>query len=288
MQEIYFQEGKPPIYTCRECLKTHDVHSEITHLHQDVELVSVLSGNLRCQTGASEFELKKGDICFINRKQIHALRPLENDRSRHRVLVIGTKLLTQIPAVYEKYIRDLIEDVRFSHMRFRGRNSHAGEINALMDRIEVLTKEESSGYELELLSILYRILWLLHEAYIGEGKMDPVDGNLITVEKMTEYIYENYGEPLTLDDIAKAGNVSRSQCSKLFKEYTKMSPVALLNHHRLEKSCDFLRSTSKSVAEIAAECGYSDQSYFSRAFQKQYGTTPLEYRKAGLSGLKAG
>ncbi|MBQ7246396.1 MAG: helix-turn-helix transcriptional regulator, partial [Firmicutes bacterium] len=45
---------------------------------------------------------------------------------------------------------------------------------------------------------------------------------------------------------------------------------------------------SKSVAEIAAECGYSDQSYFSRAFQKQYGTTPLEYRKAGLSGLKAG
>ena len=49
-----------------------------------------------------------------------------------------------------------------------------------------------------------------------------------------------------------------------------------------------LRRTGSSVAEIAQNCGFSDQSYFSRLFQRQFGCTPLSYRKSGRKGAERG
>jgi AraC-like DNA-binding protein len=96
---------------------------------------------------------------------------------------------------------------------------------------------------------------------------------------MVDYIYSHYSENITLDDIAASGNISRSQCAKLFNRYTSLSPINFLNKHRLEISRELLRTTYLPIGEIALSCGFSDQSYFNRLFVKQYGITPFAYRK---------
>ena len=48
---------------------------------------------------------------------------------------------------------------------------------------------------------------------------------------------------------------------------------------RLENGCRLLRGTSLSIGEIAFSCGYGDQNYFTRAFCRTYGMTPMQYRK---------
>lgn len=286
MESIQYEPGRLPVYTCRECLHTHQVHSEIAHVHKDIELISVLKGSVQCQTGGSVFELHTGDVCFINRGQLHALYEKPSQVDSHRVLVIGTALLTQIPGIYEKYIQGFLEDIRFSHVRFEGKDSPAAQISAAMDRIDALQEEKSDGYELEILSQLYGIISYLYQAYTQGPSLPVPDGNALIQQKMTEYIYGHYNEVLSLDDIAAAGHVSRSQCSRLFKQYTRLTPIQFLNKHRLEMSCEKLRRTSASVAEIAMACGIGDQSYFNRLFHRAYGVTPLEYRKTDRA-LKA-
>ena len=98
---------------------------------------------------------------------------------------------------------------------------------------------------------------------------------------MAEYIHNHYDEAISLDDIALAGNVSRSQASKLFNQYAKLSPISYLNTYRLELSRDLLRNSDDAISVIALKCGFSEQSYYNRLFLREYGCTPLEYRKLG-------
>ena len=60
-----------PIYVGNECIKDHIFHNGQSHAHNEIELICVKKGNLKCNTGNDIFSLQKGDICFINQKQLH-------------------------------------------------------------------------------------------------------------------------------------------------------------------------------------------------------------------------
>ena len=66
---------------------------------------------------------------------------------------------------------------------------------------------------------------------------------------------------------------------KLFKELTGMSFTSYLVHYRLELAAKQLLETDQKVIEIAANCGFHNFSYFTRAFVQKYHITPGKYRK---------
>jgi AraC-like DNA-binding protein len=64
----------------------------------------------------------------------------------------------------------------------------------------------------------------------------------------------------------------------LLKERTGRSFTDLMRQCRVDLACDLLRSTEKPLAEVAAACGFCDQSYFTRVFQDVKGFTPKQFR----------
>ena len=121
----------------------------------------------------------------------------------------------------------------------------------------------------------------LYQIYIGQDEV-PVSytSDISLQRRMNTYIYEHYQEKITLDDIAGAAGVSRSKCAGLFRKYTQKTPVNFLNSYRLEMAARMLTSTDEPVSYIANACGIGEQSYFNRLFMKEFGCTPLEWRKA--------
>ncbi len=284
MDTVFYDNPELPIYIKTESVRERSTHSEISHYHDSIELILINNGRVLCQTDADAFELHSGDVCFINRKHMHSLRPLGGHECCHKVLIVGMSLLSANAPLYERFVRPMLDDGRFSHVRFAGSASPSAEIALAIQNMEQLLSSREDGYELELMAQLLRLIRQLYLAYTGAAALPTADGNAAVQQRMAEFIYKNYPEQITLDDIAAAGSVSRSQCTKLFNTYTRLSPVAFLNHHRLEVSLELLRRTRASVAQIAQSCGFSDQSYFSRLFQRRYGCTPLSYRKSGLKG----
>ena len=105
---------------------------------------------------------------------------------------------------------------------------------------------------------------------------------ILNAGKSADYaksFYKNYADKISLSDIAEYGNVSISKCSRMFNLYTKHSPIDFLNLYRLEIASNLLRSTDQSISQISSSCGFDQQSYFNRMFKKEYGCTPLAYRK---------
>lgn len=97
--------------------------------------------------------------------------------------------------------------------------------------------------------------------------------------EMKHYIREHYSEPLELAELAEKFGFGYSYLSSYFKSYTKEGFSGYLNKIRIEKACILLGEHSKTVADISAEVGYTDQSYFCRVFKKITGKTPSLYRK---------
>lgn len=93
------------------------------------------------------------------------------------------------------------------------------------------------------------------------------------------YVQKFYDHDITIQEAAGQCSFSESHFMKLFKEFTGMSFNAYLVNYRLELSAKQLAETNLKVIDIMENCGFHNQSYFTRAFHRKYQMTPLMYRK---------
>lgn len=83
----------------------------------------------------------------------------------------------------------------------------------------------------------------------------------------------------TADELATEVGASRSVLHERFARFLGDSPLAYLGRWRLQLAARALESTSRSVLEIAAAVGYQSEAAFSRAFKRELGVPPSQYRK---------
>ncbi|TSA29037.1 MAG: AraC family transcriptional regulator [Verrucomicrobiaceae bacterium] len=87
---------------------------------------------------------------------------------------------------------------------------------------------------------------------------------------------------ITLAEWAAAVNLNPVYFGRIFKRETGLKPMEWLGQRRLEMAAQYLSSTSKTVTEIAGECGYACPFYFSRQFRRHHGLSPLLYRRTSF------
>ena len=95
-----------------------------------------------------------------------------------------------------------------------------------------------------------------------------------------EYIHKNYSTKITLSILSQKFGCCNATLTKFFKKEYNLSIMEYLCDIRIEKSAEMILKTRKSFKEIANECGFYDQNYFSKSFTKKYGCSPTEFRKA--------
>ena len=100
------------------------------------------------------------------------------------------------------------------------------------------------------------------------------------VGKVYEYIHLSYAENLSLDGIASRFATNRTDLNEAFRAEYGVTVMACLSDVRMEVARALLRNTGVPISGIASRTGFSDESYFGRAFKKNCGMTPLEYRKS--------
>ena len=98
------------------------------------------------------------------------------------------------------------------------------------------------------------------------------------VYKVMEYVKANFAKKISLDDIARHVYLSRSYLSSIFKEETGQSLFSYINQVRIEKSKLYLLDNAVGLVDVAALCGFEDQSYFTKVFKKATGVSPKKYR----------
>jgi AraC-like DNA-binding protein len=99
------------------------------------------------------------------------------------------------------------------------------------------------------------------------------------IEDLIAYAQSHLTEDITLQSFTIRSHYSPSRIIQLFKEVTGYSPMAFVQHLRMQRACYYLDATQEPINRIAEYVGFSDQFYFSRVFRKIIGVSPREYRK---------
>jgi AraC-like DNA-binding protein len=125
-------------------------------------------------------------------------------------------------------------------------------------------------------AVLCELVRSIHKAETQNPK------NSSTQRQVLQFVDElrtRCSEPWTLDSMAEACRLGRTQFEKLAKELTGDAPSLLLNRFRVSQAQLFLKNNDISVTDIAFEAGFSSSQYFARVFKSLVGMTPSEYRQ---------
>jgi AraC family transcriptional regulator len=111
----------------------------------------------------------------------------------------------------------------------------------------------------------------------ASGRIGPDDTRL---HHAIHYIHAHFAEPLSIGDIARAAGCDSGYFTRFFKAMAGLPPRRYLTEVRFERAKDLVRNSRKSMTQIAAECGFADQSHMTNIFRKRVGMTPTAFRDA--------
>ena len=115
----------------------------------------------------------------------------------------------------------------------------------------------------------------------------PVEHNPILRDAIA-YIERHCTEDFAIRTLAARVCVSESRLHHLFKRDLNTTPIKLRNEFRVERAAQILRSTERSIEDIAAACGFHSPTYFRETFKAFTGLTPAEYRSLARIGEQDG
>ena len=111
-------------------------------------------------------------------------------------------------------------------------------------------------------------------------KEGTVDWEGVPLGKAVSHLSKHFGEPVANSVLARLAGLSERTFERHFRQHFGMSPHQYLKRLRLRLACHALVQTNHTIAAIAGEHGYVDQSYFTREFRELTGQTPADYRRS--------
>jgi two-component system response regulator YesN len=121
------------------------------------------------------------------------------------------------------------------------------------------------------------------ENFIAKASEQRGKKKQIHVSQMLRHVKEHFTERITADDLSQLTGLSVSRLLHLFKEETGFSLSEYILHERIAKAKKLLTDSNKRLGDIALECGFYDQSHFTRSFKALEKSSPLKYRKRMLN-----
>lgn len=135
---------------------------------------------------------------------------------------------------------------------------------------EILNKNESTNLEIHSL-----LLSLFRE---GENLRNP-KGTPAWIGRIIEILNDRWNENLSLLELANAVSIYPTTISRHFPRYFSCTLGEYVRRLRIEKALFLIKQSNYSLTEIAYQCGFADQSHFTRVFKEMTGLLPKSFRK---------
>lgn len=267
----------------------HHVHLNTTevpwHWHEALEFNLVIEGSVKVCTATQAQVFHKGQGFFINSNVLASMENIENcildSYLFHPVFLSG-----HFKSVFEtKYMNPVIQNRNLELICLRGESGQQQILGKLRQLSQLQAEADTEFQTRNLLSEIW--LLLLEEIKNADSSIFRTPPkNQDRILTMMTFIHENYAEKLTLEEIADSAAVSTRECLRCFRTAIRQSPMEYLIDYRVQKAKKLLETTDLSITDIALQCGFNSNSYFTKLFHRICGKTPNTYRKE-LQELKA-
>lgn len=284
----YFKDHALAIHVCKVNRMKNISHendlTEIEHHHDFIEIVFITKGKGIQVISSNEYEVSEGDIFILQGFQNHYFKDAGKAEMINVMFdpVKSPGLISPDLKLMDGYSALFILEPRYrSRMHFKNM-LHLNRVDLAKSEYilngmlyEVLTKE--AGYELFLKNKLEEIIIFLSRKYSQISI--PKARSLVRIGKAIDFIENNLHHHIYIQQLAELSFMSVRNFQRIFKEATGLSPNDYLLELRIQKASKLLTDTDSAIYEVSGLVGITDWFYFSKAFKKKFGVSPLKYRK---------
>lgn len=150
---------------------------------------------------------------------------------------------------------------------------------ALLTKILNLTRNNDINSCTEASVHMHNVFHILLQSMLETERDHQKETYSEDIATAVNFIQENYAQPITIDDIIRDIPISKYHFIRLFRRIMGVTPYSYLTNYRINRSKILLRSTQKTIADIAEACGFLDTSNFISQFRKHTGVRPTHYRR---------
>lgn len=230
--------------------------------HAHMEIVYVLSGEIRMTVDGKNYFLKAGQLGTVFPYQAHSFE----DAPTAEVIIILFS-----PETAEGFGKGLFSVKPLSPQVEAGK-----EMGRLVERMAELSKPKNA---IEEKTVRLYLGTLLGEILMTTGWQKQENGEWNTMKQILVYCAEAFREDITVRQTAKACFVSESYVTKIFTRKLQVPFRTYINHLRVAEAEHLLLDTDMKIINVMHSCGFKNQSSFNRVFLAETGETPMEFRK---------
>jgi len=264
----------------------------IPHRHEYIEVVYVISGTATHTVEDKSYTVKRGDLCFINVNTVHMF--CENRKSPEPLVVYDLMFTPQffdraltrghgLEALGDSYLfRALPKGQPGKDASFEVSENLHSKFSELFNRMYDEYRSRSSGYMEIIRAYLLLVVVTAMRMHAAADRQNTGRSKEQLAQKVMGYIEENYRRPITVQDLAESLYLTPDYLGRVFKEVTGQTISAQIQSVRIRNACRLLISTSRTVTDIAAACGFGDAKNFYSVFKKYMGMPPGDYRRKNM------
>lgn len=254
--------------------------------HTYFEIFILLSDRCRRQMGDALITLQRGDLLVMDHMKLHCVVDFPGDLAEALVIRFLPDVVRSPGMVSDHTL------LLPFHCHFDGRPHllRAGEAEAEECRdtlVKLLANfgrpltsaYRQTGARAHFLVLLHHLARHFQAAEKLESLFLRRQAQTGRLRRVFEHLNQNYTEQISLPAMATMAGLSQPRFNRVFKNSAGMTLREYLSHMRLTQAGRLLRETDRSIGEIAAELGFSDQSHFDRRFRRHYGRTPRQFRQ---------
>ena len=263
----------------------------VWHWHAKVEAILVRKGCLSLELNLEEHVLAEGDIGIFNSGELHQIEGQGPD-TVHDVLLFDPYILDfSYPDEWqeEKIGPFLDHRLRLASILRPSDPGYEQVYDPLVRLLETGLDQKAGWYIQCKLCLLEWFAALADMGYLLPDR-EQSGAELRKVERyktVVSYIEEHYGGPVTLQQMADRVPCDRQYLCRSFKEVAGVTPIQYLIRYRIERASFLLADRSRTILEVAMDCGFENVSYFIRKFKEIKGCTPREYRRYARTALRS-
>ncbi len=241
------------------------------HLHYQIELLYMLDGRVDAYIDSTHYTVGPGDILISFPNQLHQF--VSTGPEKYILFILSPDLMPELSRTFTEQLPQtallagadrnprLLELLQFAA-------SESKEKDALFHDTVL------HGVFLAFFGELFRMLSLT------ENKV----GNSHALQSVVGYCTRNFNRELSLELLEEELHISKYYISHLFSDRLGIRFNDYINSLRVSEACSMLRLSGFSITEISEQVGFGTLRTFNRAFAKQTGMSPSDYRRAATKG----